>query len=423
MKIKVRKATYEEVNAIPHPKHRKPMRPLWLLSALIYLLSLFETLFCGFTCRKIGFEKLKKKEPFLILMNHSAFLDLKIASRIFFPRRYNIVATTDSFVGKSLLMRLIGCIPTQKFVTDLQLIKDIKYALHTLRNPVLLFPEAGYSFDGCCTTLPDTLGSFVKMMKVPLVSVITKGVYSRDPLYNMLQIRRVRPSAEATYLLSPEQIEQMSAEEINRVIQEAFTFDAFAWQKENGVVIDEPFRADGLHRILYRCARCEQEGGMEGKGTHLTCRHCGGKWELSELGELHAVNGEERFKHIPDWYAWERQCVAREITENSYRLACDVDIVALVDEKALYRIGEGTLIHDQAGFTLNGCGGSLLYRQSPRAAYCLNADFYWYEIGDVIGIGDRSMLYYCFPQDEKISVTKARLATEELYKLTRPRRK
>ena len=34
----------------------------------------------------------------------------------------------------------------------------------------------------------------------------------------------------------------------------------------------------------------------------------------------------------------------------------------------------------------------------------------------MIGIGDNEFSYFCFPQ-EHVSVTKARLATEELYKM------
>ena len=35
----------------------------------------------------------------------------------------------------------------------------------------------------------------------------------------------------------------------------------------------------------------------------------------------------------------------------------------------------------------------------------------------MISIGDKDGLYYCFPKDKTIPVAKARLATEELYKL------
>lgn len=62
--------------------------------------------------------------------------------------------------------------------------------------------------------------------------------------------------------------------------------------------------------------------------------------------------------------------------------------------------------------------GKLDYKQSPVFSHTLYSDYYWYEIGDMIGIGDNEFSYFCFPK-ENVSVTKARLATEELYKMKR----
>lgn len=106
----------------------------------------------------------------------------------------------------------------------------------------------------------------------------------------------------------------------------------------------------------------------------------------------------------------------RELDEKRYRLNLEVDIAILADHKALYRVGEGKLIHDENGFVLTDKDGAPIYRQAPLASYGLNSDFYWYEIGDVIGIGDKKRLYYCFPKQKDV-VTKARFATEELYKI------
>ena len=93
----------------------------------------------------------------------------------------------------------------------------------------------------------------------------------------------------------------------------------------------------------------------------------------------------------------------------------------LVNTKALYLVGEGRLIHDENGFALTGCDGKLQYTQGPLACYGLYADYYWYEIGDVICIGNRDALYYCFPQGGDV-VAKTRLAAEELYKLKKARK-
>ena len=161
---------------------------------------------------------------------------------------------------------------------------------------------------------------------------------------------------------------------------------------------------------------------MHGKGINLTCSHCGKKWELTPLGSLKPLDGESRFSHIPDWYAWERKCVCEELENGSYSLQIDVKISMMVDYKAIYNVGTGKLTHSVDGFKLTGCDGKLNYEQNPLASYGLYSDYFWYEIGDVICIGNKDALYYCFPQDNT-PVAKTRMAAEELYKFTKERRK
>ena len=88
-----------------------------------------------------------------------------------------------------------------------------------------------------------------------------------------------------------------------------------------------------------------------------------------------------------------------------------------VDTKKLYRVGEGRLTHNKDGFKLVGCDGKINYKHKPLTSYSLYSDFNWYEIGDMICIGNYDALYYCFPKNKGDIVAKARLATEELYKL------
>ena len=413
MKIKTKQRDYEKVCALPRPKHRNPLRPNFLLQLVIRVLAIFDLFPTKFTYTTEGMEKIGKKEPCLILMNHSSFIDLKIASRIFFPKPYGIVCTSDGFVGKEWLMRLIGCIPTQKFVSDVSLIRDMEYLLKKKKTSVLMFPEASYSFDGTATALPRKMG-------VPVVTVITEGAFARDPLYNCLQKRKVKVSAHVKCLATAQELKTMTVAELDGLLDEAFGFDNFAWQKENGVVINEPFRADGLNRILYRCPHCGAEGKTEGKGITLTCHNCGVKYELTELGALKAVNAEPAFDQIPDWYRWQREQVKRQLEDGSYILDTDVEIGMMVDFKAIYMVGSGHLTHTAEGFTLTGCDGKLNYTQGPLACYSLYADYYWYELGDVICIGNHDALYYCFPKCGDV-VAKTRIATEELYKLKKKR--
>ena len=142
MKIKTKRLPYEKVMALPRNRHRNPLKPLFLLQLVVRILAIFDLFPTKFTYQTHGMEKIKKGEPCLILMNHSSFIDLKIVSKIFFPKRYGIVCTSDGFVGKNWLMRLLGCIPTQKFVSDVTLIRDMEYLLKEKKVSVLMYPEA-----------------------------------------------------------------------------------------------------------------------------------------------------------------------------------------------------------------------------------------------------------------------------------------
>ena len=392
MKIKVTDKSYEEVMALPREEHRKPLKPSIFFRTLLKLLSAADLKATNFHCRSIGMERLGADEPCLFLMNHSSFTDLKIASTILYPRPFNSVCTSDGFVGKEWLMRHLGCIPTQKFVSAPGLVWDMLYAVKELHSSVLMYPEASYSFDGTATPLPEGIGKCVKLLGVPLVMIRTYGAFARDPLYNGLQLRKVNVSADMEYLLSPQEIARASPAEINALLAERFSFDYFRDQQEQQLRIIEPFRADGLNRVLYKCPHCGKEGDMTGKGTILRCGSCGKTYLLTETGFLQAQEGETMFSHIPAWYRWERSCVRQELLDGSYRLDVPVRICILLDSKSIYRVGEGRLIHTREGFHLIGCEGKLDYRQKPSSSYSLYSDFFWYELGDMICIGNSKVL-------------------------------
>ena len=417
MQTKIKKMALEDVLALKKEKKFKPKKPNLFWRTLLKLLSSIDLKKTKFRLEKSGMEKLGKKEPCLILMNHTSFIDLKTAEYSLYPRPLNIVTTFDGFVGLKWLMKQIGCFPTRKFTPERQVIKDMKYCFETLKTSVLMFPEASYSIDGTATTLPASVGKGLKYLGVPIVTLISSGAYSRQPLFNNLRRRKVQVSAKMEYLLSPEELKTLSVEEINERVKKAFDFDAYKWQRENGIRITEPDRAEGLDRILYKCPHCLAEGKTVGKGDTLACEACGKEYLLTETGAMQAKNGETEIDHIPAWYAWERNCVKEDILAGRYELNDEVDIYALYDMKCLYDIGGGRLVHNADGFALYGKDGKLIHEQSPLFSYSINADFFWYEIGDVVYIGNSEITYCCVPKTLRNVVAKTRLAAEELYKI------
>ena len=195
MKIKTKKLSWAQLQELPRPKHKKPIRPHPLFRTVVRVAAIPDLISARFSYEKVRMEA-AGEGPWLVLMNHSSFIDLEIASKLLYPKPYNIVCTSDGLVGKEWLMRQIGCIPTQKFVPDLMLIRDMLYAVREKKNSVLMYPEASYSFDGCATPLPRQLGQLLKKLDVPVVMIRTYGAFARDPLYNCLQKRKVKVTAK-----------------------------------------------------------------------------------------------------------------------------------------------------------------------------------------------------------------------------------
>ena len=425
MKNTFKSLSYDAVMKKPRPKHKNPVKPHMFWRTLIRILTNFSLAGSGFQYTTEGMEKIKKDEPCLILMNHSCFLDMPMAYQILYPRPLNIVCSADAFIGMggfmSWLMYTIGCIPTQKFVTDVTLIKDMTYCLREKKSSILMYPEASYCFDGRATALPRKMGVLLKKLDVPVVMIETSGAFSRNPLYNQLQVRKNVPvSAHVRCLYTQEEVRSMSVQELSDGLDEAFSFDHWKWQVDTGLEIHEDFRADGLSRILYRCPHCGKEGFMEGKGTTLTCHNCNKVYELTPQGALRSTDGDSKFTLVSQWSQWQREQIRQEILDGTYKLDIDVDIAMIVDHKAIYRVGTGHLVHDLTGFHLIGCDGALEYHQAPQNCYGLYADYYWYEIGDMIGIGNNEVRYHCFPRSVDV-VAKTRTATEEMYKLYKSR--
>ena len=420
MKIKTKKLDYDQVMALPKEEHKNPRKQSPFLRWVMKTASKGEMKAVDFSYEEVGMDKLEKGEPALYLMNHSSFTDLQIVATLLADRQYHIICTNDGMIAKDGLMRAVGCIPTKKFIMDVNLIRDMKYAITTLNSSLVMYPEASYSFDGTETPLPDSLGKCLKLLNVPVVMIKTEGAFLRDPLYNMLQKRKAKVSAKVEYLLSPEDIKAKSVAELNKCLKDAFRYDHFKAQVKNKVIINEDFRADGLNRVLYKCPNCGLEGHMQGMGAKISCHKCAKEYTLMETGVLKAVSGETEYEYVTDWYKWQRESVKKEIQNEAYSMELDVDIMMLVDSKFIYHVGEGTLTHNKDGFALIGCDGRLEFRVSSKSTYSLYADYYWYEIGDMICIGDANRQYYCFPKDQKGAiVAKARLATEEIYKLVK----
>ena len=396
---------------------RPPVRTKWYLRPLTLLLSAPDTYKHHAIIHRQGTEGLKP--PYLMLCNHNAFLDFKVATRTIYPHRANYVVAIDGFIGREELLRNVGCICKRKFTNDITLIRQLKAVVDN-GDVAMIYPEARYSLCGTTAVLPASLGKLCKLLKVPVVTLICHGHHVNSPFWN-LHDRGVKPTeADFTLLFTPEELRSTPADEINRRIVEAFQYDDFAWQKERGIRTPYERRAEGLHKVLYQCPRCGEEFHMSSSGTTLRCEACGKSWTMSELGELSADEGETEFSHIPDWYEWERQNVRREVEQGIYSSGVlPVTVDTLPNAKRFIRLGEGTMVHNMNGFTVRGTdvdGDPFEMIKPVPSLYSCHIEYeYLGKFGDCVDLNTLEDTWYIYPHDCVFSVTKMALATEELY--------
>jgi len=396
---------------------RRPNRQWRILTPVTWLLSYPKAIKHRAMVDKSGMPK-EIKPPYFLLCNHNSFMDFMIMTKAIFPNRANYVVAIDGYIGREWLLRAVGGICNRKFTKSVSLVRNI---LHARDNGdiVALFPEARYSLCGTTAALPDSLGKMVRKMNVPVVTLIMHGHHVNSPFWNTGS-RKVKPvESEMKLLFTQEETQSLPLEELNARIIEAFQYDDFAWQKDKSIRVDKKERAEGLHRVLYQCPACKIEYKMTSSMAKLCCEGCGKVWEMSELGELSAQDGETEFSHIPDWYEWERSNVRREVENGTYSFDAQVRIESLPNAKQFVTFKEaGRLTHNMEGFNLTGTYEDEPFdiNWKPPLLHSCHIEYDYMGRGDCIDLNTNDDTFYLFPKGDGFAVTKIALATEEIYR-------
>ena len=403
---------------------KTPLRQGKFWTWLIWFLSKNTMFGRKYTVDKVNMDGLKP--PYLLLSNHMYFIDFKICATATWPYKVNNVVNVDGYYMKPWLLEWIGAVCTRKFTADLNLVRSIRTVLK--RGDILcMYPEARYSPCGITSCLPDSLGKLIKLNKVPVVVMIHHGNHLDSPFWNWRKKRKVPLHAVMTQILTVDQINSMTVDEINEAVRKAFEYDEYRYQKENGILITEPYRAEGLHKILYQCPHCLTESEMDSQGTEIFCTHCGKRWNLNEDGTLSALEGETEFSHVPDWFNWEREQVKGQIERGEYSYADDVEVYSFPRCYRFIPLGKGKITHDpEKGFILDGTFRKKPYHieRSPLENYSLHVEYAHNVIKpeDCFELSTENDCFYCYPTKKDV-ITKLAFATEEIYNRAKAKKK
>lgn len=354
------------------------------------------------------------KPPYLVISTHQGFSDYYIAPLSVFPRRASYISDMEGFAAfGDTLYRKIGCIGKRRFVPDMSVLSNIKYALYNNKNTVFVFPEARHSNAGVTSLLPDNLGRLVKYLKVPTAVLTVHGSYLASPFWDEEHTRKTPIEAEIKLLYTQEQIKSASAEEIQRLLEKELDYDEYKWQYDNKIKIAYKNRANGLSRVLYKCKSCGKEFWLQSCKDLLFCAACGEKWKMSEYGQL--INRKiGKAVNIPDWYNWEREFAEQEAVNDGYSCEFSVTVEALPNEKGFVPLGDGKLTHTKKGFTLEIKDKALFF--PTKILPSVQTEYNYKGKGKCVVLSTKDCCYYVYCKDAYFNPTKLQFAAEILYK-------
>lgn len=347
------------------------------------------------------------KPPYILLVNHQSGVDFIALHQSMYPRLLNGVIAYNQLLGHKNIWLKVGMIPKRQFDLSIGFMRQVKKVAEN-KGIVALYPEGKITCDGRLGEITPAVAKLLKLLSMPVVVCQIKGCYLFRPKWAYKKRTSARTESHIKQLFSVEDLKRLSADEVFDKIKEAFRHDEFEWQKQNDIKITEPYRAEGLERLLYKCPHCNEEFETGSKGDMIFCSVCKKAWRLTETGQLEACQGETEFSNPADWYDFQRKCV-KEALADGYLNSERCTAYALPDLNGWKLLGEGSLMFDGDTLTYSSDDGDHI-EFDAKPLYTVP---YGFSDGLLLS---KDNVTYSFRFNDMRQATKLNLLVEESYK-------
>ncbi len=246
------------------------------------------------------------KAPYLLLPNHQGFWDPFMAA-LYLKEPVFYIASDAVFRYPlfEFFMKLLGAIPKKKAQSDTESIKHIM-KIRDAGGVIGVFPEGRRTWDGTTLPLYYSTSKLIKLLKVPVVTALFKGVYYSQPRWGRY-IQKGKVTVEYRILLKKEDIKTLSVDEIHRKLTEALFFDEIEYHKKSEQVFSGKNPAENIEQAVFMCPTCREIGTLYSEKDEISCSSCGYSVKINKHKVFFSERNKVIFDNVRDWIRWEKK--------------------------------------------------------------------------------------------------------------------
>lgn len=273
-----------------HRRHQGIWNFFW------YFTAPFFKLIYSYSCKPAP----QIKGPYLVISNHTTELDCVLVGLSFRKQMYFVAS--EHVYRKGWISKLLRWAfePIAKIKGSSDTLTVMKI-IRKLRNGynVCLFAEGNRSFDGRNFPVFEATGKLAKICGASLLTYRIEGGYLTNPRWGF-GIRRGKAYGQVVNVYSPQQLANMSVEEITRAVVNDINEDAYERQSIKAVAFKGKNRALGIECAYCLCPRCRTLGKLTSKGNKVMCTACGNESDFDLYGNFDPAFGVRNTKEWED---------------------------------------------------------------------------------------------------------------------------
>lgn len=278
--------------------------------------------------------KVIKKGPTILLASHASRLEFIYMIYGFKRNDVNIVCGYQNIIQKGLykLFIKLGVISKYLYQPDMLCVKNILKVLKR-DGAVAIFPEGIQSTSGSTHPINPATVKFIKHCKANVIVSTSKGAYLATNRYSKDR-KKGHINVDFSLALTPDMIDNLSEEEIYKVILDKISYNDFEYNKTaRNKYIGKKSNAYGLDKILYKCPDCSKEHMLYVDGDLIKCKNCEFTVKVNEYYDLVNIKCNNLPEDIDKWYKWQRSFVSKEILDDNFELSFEGSICTLKLDK------------------------------------------------------------------------------------------